>query len=228
MPRRSQSMLDNLPLIVANFKANKTWDEVASWIQSVAPKAQTFPGTVVISPSMPFISEASQKIKDQSLKIKLASQDISKFEQGAATGEVAASQIKDLAAYTLIGHSERRQNFGEDDKILALKVQNAISAHIEPIFCVQGGDSPVPQGVKIIAYEPLFAIGTGNPDDPANAKSMGQKLKTNGNYLVLYGGSVTAQNIKSFLKKGLLDGVLVGTASLDPQSFLKIIEAVSK
>ncbi len=218
--------MENLPLVVANFKANKTWAEVSDWIDTVGPKVGQFPGTVVICPSIAFISQVSQKIESGSWQIKVASQDISKFEGGAYTGEVAASQIKDQVSYSIIGHSERRQNFGEDDKTLEAKVQNANAVGIKPIFCVQDENTLVPEGVKIVAYEPVFAIGTGTPDTPENAEAVGKSIKAKGDFIVLYGGSVTGDNAKSFLKAGTIDGLLVASASLDPQSFLKIVEAV--
>lgn len=218
--------MENLPLVVANFKANKTWDEVASWIDTVGTKVKSFPGTVIIAPSMAFINQTGWKIQSANLNIKVASQDISRFETGAYTGEVAASQIKGQVSYSIIGHSERRQNFGEDDQILDQKVKNAKESGIEPIFCVQNENTKVPEGVKIVAYEPVFAIGTGTPDTPANAEAVAQSIKAKGDFTVLYGGSVTGDNAKSFLKVGIIDGLLVGSASLDPQSFLKIVEAV--
>lgn len=215
-----------LPLVVANFKANKTWDEVSAWLEKVGPQAKDFSGTIIVCPSMAYVSEVSQKIKDLSFKIKVASQDISKFEQGAYTGEVAASQLKDQVSYSIIGHSERRANFGEDDKILALKVQRAKEAGIEPIFCVQDENTTIHEGVEIVAYEPVFAIGTGNPDSPQNVQKIVQTLKSKRSIAVLYGGSVTADNAKSFLKEGETDGVLIGQRSTDPHFFLGILKSI--
>lgn len=218
-------MNDNLPLIIANLKANKTWDQIVVWLDQVGKAAQNFSGTIIICAPHPFLASTHQKIKDENLKIQVGSQDISKFEQGPYTGEFAASQVESICAYSIIGHSERRQNFGEDEMTLVKKVQNAKSAKIEPIFCVQSEETPIPDGVSVAAFEPIFAVGTGNPDTPENAKAVAQKIKEKGNYIVLYGGSVTGENIKSFLEKDVLDGVLVGSASLDPRDFIKIIES---
>lgn len=224
-------MNEHLPLVIANFKANKNWEEIESWLEIVGPQTSSFSGTIIVCPSAPFLAAAYQKLKansegSASWRIKLGSQDLSKFEQGAYTGEVAASQISDVVNYAIIGHSERRQNFTEDEKVLAQKVQNVASANIEPIFCVQSADTPVPENVKIVAYEPVFAIGTGNPDTPGNAQAIGKKLKARGNYTVLYGGSVSDANIKSFLKEGIIDGALIATNCLDPQRFIKILEVL--
>ena len=219
-------MNEQLPLIVANFKANKNWEEVESWLEVVGPKVSSFAGTIIVCPSSPFLGIAAQSIKSKSLQVKLGSQDLSKFEQGAYTGEVAASQISDIVDYSIIGHSERRQNFAEDEKTLDQKVQNAVSTGISPIFCVQNADVAIPENVKIVAYEPVFAIGTGNPDTPDNAQAVGKKLKSKADYIVLYGGSVSDANIKSFLKEGIVDGALIATNCLDPQKFIKILEVL--
>jgi len=227
-------MSNPTPVVVANLKAHKTWKEIESWLDAVGPKFQDFNGTVIFCPSYPFLASAKEKIDRDSINIKLGSQDISKFEQGAYTGEVAASQIADLVEYTIIGHSERRQNFKEDDKVLEEKVENAIAAGIKPIFCVQNEETPVPPSVSIVAYEPVFAIGTGNPDKPENVQEISQKLnarlaarQANGQYTLLYGGSVSASNVKSFVDQQAVDGVLVGaTNSLDPQEFVAILDAL--
>src|SRR3990167_1058842 len=125
------------PIVVANLKANLTWEEVSTWLDKVGQVSKDFKGTIIFCPSYQFLTSVKEKIDRDSINIKLGSQDISKFEQGAYTGEVAASQIAKLVEYAIIGHSERRQNFKEDDKVLEEKVENANAAGIKPIFCVQ-------------------------------------------------------------------------------------------
>lgn len=221
-------MNDRKPLVVANLKANKTWEEVSSWLDQVAPASSSFAGTIIFCPPLPFLIPANQKIKSANWRIKLASQDVSRFEQGAYTGEVAASQIVEIVAYAIIGHSERRQNFNETEEVLAQKVENSQKAGIEPIFCIQGPQNQIPQAVNIVAYEPPAAIGTGKADSPQNAQGVSQKLKAKGNYTVLYGGSVSGQNVQAFLEKDVIDGVLVGaTNSLDPAKFIEVIQSAS-
>lgn len=221
-------MNDLIPLVVANLKANKTWNEMCAWLNEIGPKCSSFTGTVVVCPSDPFLSSASEIIKRGGWVLKLGNQDISQFEQGAYTGEVAASQISDLVQYSIIGHSERRQNFKEDEEILKVKVTNIKKAQIEPIFCIQSEDDLIPAGVKIVAYEPVFAIGTGNPDTPQNVQNIATQIKGKGQFTVIYGGSVAPENVKSYLRKNLIDGVLVGaTNSLNPEKFNQVLESAT-
>ena len=226
-------MNDPRPLVVANLKANKTWGEMSLWLDKVAKISATFTGTIIVCPSTPFLAAANEWLKAQgerstSWRIKLGSQDVSQFEQGAYTGETAASQIADLCQYAIIGHSERRTNFHETDQILTQKVIMAKKAMIEPIFCVQKDDDSIPQGVSIVAYEPTFAIGTGEADSPQNVQKVATLIKKRGPYTVLYGGSVSPQNIKSYLLPNLVSGVLVGaTNTQEVQNFIAIIQAAT-
>lgn len=126
---------------------------------------------------------------------------------------------------SIIGHSERREKFGETDKMVAEKFLLAEAQGIESIVCIQDGQTPVPEGSKIVAYEPVFAIGTGIPDTPDNAEKVASEVKSRMPGLsILYGGSVTAENCVSFISESNISGLLIGKASLDPQEFLKIIE----
>ena len=221
-------MNNALPLVIANLKANKTWDEVSSWIDDVAQAAQSFRGTIVFCPSHPFLAAAYVKISQNGINLKLGTQDISQFEQGAYTGGVAASQIADLVKFAIIGHSERRQNFKEDYEILERKAKNALSSRIEPIFCVQTPKDQIPQDVKIVAYEPVFAIGTGNPDTAVNIQKVAREIKAKRDLQIVYGGSVNSTNVNSFIVKDLVDGVLVGaTNSFDPGKFIAILKSLS-
>ena len=222
----SPNMSERLPLLVANHKENDSLEEVISWVDEIAESAQRFDGTIIFCPSYPFLAVVYQKISHDGINIKLGSQDISRFERGNHTGEVAASQIADIVKFVIIGHSERRTLLKEDDDVLKEKVKRAKEAGLEPIFCVQNEQTPIPDNVEIVAYEPVFAIGTGNPDTPENVKVVAQKLRARGQYTILYGGSVSAENVKSFVVDNV-QGVLVGaTNSLDPQKFIGILEAL--
>jgi triosephosphate isomerase len=155
----------------------------------------------------------------------LGAQNVSPFDEGAYTGEVNAKQIKDFVQYVLIGHSERRQNFNETEDMLIKKVDMTLKYGLNPIFLVQNQEDVIPQGVQIVAYDPSFAIGSGTPDTPENADAIAAVIKSkNNNAQVLYGGSVTSENVKSFTAKTNLDGVIVGGASLEAEEFIKIIK----
>ena len=214
------------PLVVANLKANKTWDLQAAWLDEVGNSnaARSFTGTVIVCPAHPFLAACAQKIRASHLPLLVGTQDISKFSEGAYTGEFAASQIADFCQYAVIGHSERRRNFGESEDDRAKKVALCKKAGIEPIFCVQDEREKIPKGVVVVAYEPLFAVGTGNPDSPDNAHSVARRIKEKGPYTVIYGGSVTHAIVATFLARDIVDGVLIGVSnSLDPQKFIPII-----
>lgn len=219
-------MSDPLPLLVANHKANKSYSDLLNWMNIVGPSVSNFDGTVVVCPSAPFLGTAFEKVQNNSWKCKVGIQDISQFDQGAYTGEVAASQIKDICSYCIIGHSERRKYFGEGEGLLGKKVEMLGKSGIETIFCVDDENVQIPKGVRIVAYEPSFAIGTGMADTPQNAKEVAKKIKQRGSYTVIYGGSVTHSNVSSFLESGLIEGVLVGSASLDAQEFSSILKNI--
>ena len=149
---------------------------------------------------------------------------MSPFDQGAYTGEINAKQIKELADYVIIGHSERRKNFLESDEILERKVDLAKTNSLISIFCVQGKNTVIPKNADIILYEPIDAIGTGIPDDPKNANEVAEFIKNNNSVkVVLYGGSINSENVLSFTSMPYIDGIGVGTASLDASSFLEVI-----
>lgn len=215
-------MSDSPPLIIANLKANKTWDETAVWLDQVGKNLASYGGTAIVCPSTAFLAAAAININSAKYRLKLGAQDISRFEQGPHTGEVAVSQLAGLCEYVIIGHSERRQNFAETDEVVNRKLENALAAGINPILCVQDGNSVIPQGAQIVAYEPTFAVGTGHPDTPENVFNIASNLKQKGRFTIIYGGSVTAQNAAAFLKKDLVEGFLIGGASLDPWDFLDI------
>lgn len=211
--------------IVANWKSNKTSAEAKVWLEELRVSEGN---TIILCPAFTLLSDSKSYIIDHNLPVKLGSQDISPFEAGAYTGEVNGLQIKDYAEYVLIGHSERRTHFTETDDLVREKSKRALEAGLVPILCVQDV-SVVPEGVKIVAYEPVFAIGTGNPDTPENADKVAREIKEKNSHVkqVLYGGSVTSGNIKSFVEMESINGVLVGKASLDAQEFSLIVNNVS-
>jgi triosephosphate isomerase len=196
--------------------------KASDWLSKVrSPRNKT----VIVLPPFTLLSFFKTQIQTKKLNLSLGAQNISPFDEGAFTGEINARQVKEFCDYVLIGHSERRKNFSEDDELLGKKVALALESSLKPIFCVQGRKTSVPKGVEIVAYEPIFAIGTGNPDTPENADSVASAIKADRSDLtVLYGGSVKSTNVRFFTEKPNIDGVLVGGASLDPQEFNQIIE----
>lgn len=206
--------------IIANWKSNKTITEALEWVAKVGPQIPQVL-KVVVCPTFSVLSEIKKSVTVGNYPLMVGAQDLSPFGVGAYTGEEAATILKQFVDLAIIGHSERRQNFGETPEMVAKKVRQALDHQIIPLVCVQGKDTPVPDGVKLIAYEPIFAIGTGNPDTPENANEVAASFM---DLEVLYGGSVTSENAKGFLVKPNINGFLIGGASLDAEEFVKIIK----
>lgn len=213
--------------IIGNWKSHKTISEAREWFATISSYKSQFDNltdkTIILCPPFHLLQLSSACIQEYALPFSLGAQDVSPFAMGAYTGEIAAEQIKEFAEYVLIGHSERRKNFAETDEMIAQKVQKALEAGLKPVVCVQGKDTPVPQGVTMIAYEPIFAIGTGNADTPEDAEDVLKTFKEKGFESTIYGGSVNPDNVNSFTSQPSVSGVLPGTDSLDPQLFANVI-----
>lgn len=213
--------------IIANWKSNKTIAEGLDWVSKVGPQIPKRDNLkVVVCPTFSCLSEIKKMIQVNNFNLMVGSQDLSPFEEGPFTGEEAARILKEVVELSILGHSERRQNFGETDEMVAKKVGQAKDNNIIPLVCVQDENVPIPDDCKLVAYEPVWAIGTGNPDTPESANQVAKKLKEKyGNDLeVIYGGSVTSQNIKGFILQENISGVLPGKASLDAEEFIKILK----
>lgn len=210
--------------VIANWKSNKNISEALDWISKVGPQIPKADNLkIVICPTFSALSEVKKAITVGNFPLLVGSQDLSPFEVGAYTGEEPAQILSQLIDLAILGHSERRQNFGETDEMISKQVQQAKEFQITPLVCVQSEETPVPPECKLVAYEPVSAIGTGNPDTPENANKVAEVLK--GKYAgleVLYGGSVTAENVNTFTTQPGISGVLIGKASLDPVGFVKI------
>lgn len=212
--------------VIANWKSNKDIRQAVEWVEEVGPKiAQRENIKVVVCPPFSDIEEVNKKIQVGNYPMIVGSQDLSPFEEGAYTGEEAAENLGKLIQIAILGHSERRQNFNESDELVAKKVEEAKKNNIIPLVCVQDKNTPVPEGCKLVAYEPVFAIGTGEPDTPQSANEVALELKQKyGNDLeVLYGGSVNAENCTAFIKQDNISGLLIGKASLEAEEFVKIV-----
>lgn len=235
------------PRVIANWKMNPEKREKAlALFRSIREKAEKEKRVrTVICPSfahLPLLAAEKRK------GVFLGAQNCHWEERGAFTGEVSASQLKDLGCmYCLVGHSERREKFGESDEIIARKASALASVSLEPIVCVgetkkerKKGDaarkvrtqvrkavSQLPRKRRIIvAYEPVWAIGGGKECSPKEAASMKEVIVSSlegREAVVLYGGSVDEENVVSYLEAGF-DGVLVGGASLSAKRFSVLIK----
>lgn len=216
--------------IIANWKSNKTLAEAIEWVDEVGPQLEKRDNIkVVICPPFTDLEEVKKRIMVSNFPMLVGAQDLSPYDEGAYTGEEAARILTDLVDLAILGHSERRQNFGETDQVVAEKAAQATQHKIIPLVCVQSEDTPVPEGVYLVAFEPVSAIGTGHPDTADNASIVAGKLKEKyGETLeVLYGGSVTSENAKPFLQQENISGLLIGGASLVSAEFVKIVQVAS-
>jgi triosephosphate isomerase (TIM) len=248
-------MPERIPYIAANWKMNKTVAEAAEFVDALLPRIAATRCDVVICPPFTALSEVVQR--RYGTAVKVAAQNMHEAQAGAFTGEVSAAMLVELDVEAVVlGHSERRQYFGESDEALARKVPAALAAELEPILCV--GESEAARdageteevlegqlqadlaGVEsldlervVVAYEPIWAIGTGKTATPEIAQEacafIRDVLRLRGaeadKVRILYGGSVKAANAAELLSGPDVDGALVGGAALDPVEFAGIVEA---
>lgn len=238
--------------ICGNWKMNKTSSEARDFAEKIN-EFEFKNVDVLLAPS--FVSlESFRKILNK--KIEVSAQNLSQFEDGAYTGEVSTSMLKDIGVENvIIGHSERREKFFESNEIVNAKVKKALADDFHVILClgealevkaknkevdfVKDELSKSLDGIEnieniTIAYEPIWAIGTGKTCSADDAEKMCREIRQiiNKNYgeisekiRILYGGSVKPSNAKEILSEENIDGVLVGGASLDPEGFIEIIKA---
>jgi triosephosphate isomerase len=225
-------------IIIGNWKSNKNISDVKKWLNDfkniISQKSKnTFNELeIVICPSYIHLEIMSEFIRKNELPLKLGVQNLSPYEQGAYTGEVSASQVVDYVKFVLIGHSERRKYFREDNEILNKKTIQAIKYGLTPVYCISGKNDFVPEGVSVIAYEPVWAIGSGEAELPENAAKILSEIKTEKDQLGIYGGSVNKDNVADYINNKSIDGVLPGGASLEVLSFwdliINILNAIKK
>ncbi len=212
--------------IIANWKSNKLLNEALEWVSVVGPKLSRKEGVVVVvCPTNSALEHVKKAVQAGNFALQVGAQNLSPFSFGSYTGEEAGEILKPYADYSIIGHSERRKYFSETDEMIGEKVKRAREVGLEPVLCVQDANTPVAENSKIVAYEPVFAIGTGNADTPENANKTASEIKQkHPDVEVLYGGSVTSENAKAFLEQQAISGLLIGKASLDAEEFIKIVE----
>lgn len=246
-------------LIAGNWKMHGTRSKVKTLIEGIKSGAKNFSNVdIAVFPSFVFINEVADELKNSN--IQLGAQNFYLGEQGAFTGEISATMLAEYhCKLVLVGHSERRQIFHEDLKLIAEKFKTAQQFNLKPVLCIgetlqerekiqtekilseQLTSVIEANGIEsfknaIIAYEPVWAIGTGLTATPDQAESVHQFIrnllenheKTIANQLqILYGGSVKADNASGLFKMPNIDGALVGGASLEAKSFLAICEAAN-
>jgi len=246
-------------LIAGNWKMNKDLPESAELVHSLMSQLPTLPSNVLVVLCPPFTSLSTAAELLKASPFKLGAQNMSEHDDGAFTGEISWKMLKSVGCeYVILGHSERRQYFNESDELINRKAKKAIVAGLRPILCVgetldereKGITSSVVttqiKGVLsgltaldlakvVVAYEPVWAIGTGRNATPQQAEEVHQLIRRliadlYGNpvaegVLVLYGGSVKPDNASDLMAQNDIDGALVGGACLKADSFSAIIRA---
>lgn len=213
--------------IIANWKAHMTAQEAKNWMSLFTKNDfSEIKDRFAIIFAAPFNAlESVKHITDQYLFMHTATQDVSRFSTGAYTGEVCAQMLYGVAEYTLLGHSERRTLLNESNEIVHQKAKQAKTFSIEPIICVRSIDDSIPAHTKLIVYEELSSIGTGNNQPIEHVLHMQMEIDPQNKYSFLYGGSVHAGNIAEYISQDSIAGVCIGTASLNPQEFYATIKA---
>ncbi len=245
-----------LPILAANWKMFKTTHETLAYVRELGALTKDLRGAeIVVAPPATAVATAAEAARNTAIGI--AAQNMHFEKEGAFTGEISAAMVKDAgASYVILGHSERRRLFGETDETVNRKVRAAIAAELLPIVCIgetleerEGGRMPavldrqIAEGLRdvtaeqvaalVIAYEPVWAIGTGKNATPAEAgeahahirrrlrEQFGEEAATK--CRIQYGGSVKPNNIAELIALPDVDGALVGGASLDVASFHAIV-----
>jgi triosephosphate isomerase len=245
-----------IPLMTGNWKMNKTVEEAVDLVKQLKVTISGVKGVeVAVAPPFTALYAVSKELKDST--IHLAAQNMFWEEKGAFTGEVSPLMLKETGcAYVIVGHSERRQFFGETDEMVNRRMKRVIAHGMKPIFCIgetlkereenrtfsvvqrqiEGGLKDIKENevkTMVIAYEPVWAIGTGKTATPQQAEEVHrfirqklEKLTSRGvaeAIRIQYGGSVTPENVKGLMDQEDIDGALVGGASLKSDSFSKIV-----
>lgn len=249
-------MPNRLPLIAGNWKMHKTGEEAAAAARQLKELvAGVSDVEVMIAPTFTALYQTAAELK--SSKIALGAQNVHWETHGAYTGEIAAGMLTAAGCtYVIIGHSERRQYFGDTDETINRKIRAAVAAGLKPVFCIgetetqrDDGqtfsvlDKQIKNGLEgfvlqdmqslVIAYEPVWAIGTGKTATKEQAQEVHHHVRQKIGEMVdqgfasqlriLYGGSVKPSNIKELMAMPDVDGALVGGASLDPETFSQLV-----
>ena len=250
------------PMMAANWKLNKTVREAEDYVAKLLPRVADHTDEVDVAVFAPFTSLPTVGRMTEESAVIAGAQNVYFEDSGAYTGEVSAPLIKDVGAgAVIVGHSERREIFGETDETVARKAARALGAGLMPVVCVgetkeerdAGGmwdkvsgqvravmealDSPAGDAV-VFAYEPIWAIGTGETASPEDAQEAIGQIRGllgelggeefAGSVRILYGGSIKPGNAADIMAQGDVDGGLVGGASLEVDSFAELVEAAHR
>lgn len=253
----------NRPKVIAgNWKMYKTIDEAIDYVETLTPLIKRSQGSVYLAVPFTAIYPTAQKIKELKSPITLGAQNMNDASEGAFTGEIAAKMLVNAGAdFVILGHSERRHLFHESDEFINRKLKQALRNELQPILCVGEtleereqekteevlreqltksleGIGAEALSTLILAYEPVWAIGTGRVAEPADARGahlfcrrfLAEKWGEEAGLqaTILYGGSVKPENAAELLAQEEVDGLLVGGASLSPQLFSQIIKAYKR
>ncbi len=241
------------PIVAGNWKMNTTIAEGLALLDELLPRLQIY-STVERIVCPPFVSLSAVADRLRGTDIAVGAQNLYPEPKGAFTGEIAPGMLEGLASYVILGHSERRQYFHEDDALVNRKVKAALEYALVPIVCVGESleqqergeaESVVTRQVRaaldgvdhlsavVIAYEPIWAIGTGRASTPEDANATVALIRRTVGEVggpaiaeglqVQYGGSVTAENFGAFIAQPEIDGALVGGASLKADQFIEIV-----
>ena len=242
------------PLVAGNWKLNGSLESVSALLAGITGQISTVEtAEVAVCPPFTYLQHAGQLLRDTG--VALGAQDCSDQAQGAYTGEVSAAMIREFGCtYVIVGHSERRHIYGESDALVAAKFAQALENSLVPILCVgetlderESGQTEVviarqidavlaSSGIEgfgnaVIAYEPVWAIGTGKTATPEQAQQVHAFVRARleeqdegiaGGIRILYGGSMKPENAGALLQENDIDGGLIGGASLDAEDFVAI------
>ena len=217
-------------VIAGNWKMNMLPNEAIAFIEGLAPMVKDTPNEVILC--VPYTDLFYALLNAQGTNIKIGAQNMHWEENGAYTGEISAKMLKCIGVeYVIIGHSERRQYFAETDETVNKKVKKALQEGLKPIVCV--GETEKDFETLIIAYEPIWAIGTGKTATAEQANETIQTIRkkvvemygnmAGSSVIIQYGGSVKASNAHELFTTSDIDGGLVGGASLKVDEFEKIV-----
>lgn len=223
--------------IIGNWKSNQNITQSLLWLDDLAALQPKITPLKKIILCLPFTNLAAfnQRLSELNLNIDTSSQNVSHLPPGKHTGEINALMLSELVSYCLVGHSERRQEFGETSTMVAEKCSLLLENAITPIVCL---DTPyldeqikelfqknIEVGRCIFVFEPHSAIGTGDPMNPKDANHIAHQISflVDHQSPVLYGGSVSSDTVNSYLQEPNISGVLVGADSLNPSHFSEII-----